>query len=84
MRYNSLLPGSPEGGHRWAVLLGIVTRREARVKPSGFPAMTAARAPTVGRGHGPKNDRVIVLVPSAASPAMMVTCAHSKSPKIVR
>ena len=25
MRYNSLFAGSPEGGHRWAVLLGIVT-----------------------------------------------------------
>jgi len=25
MRYNSLFAGSPEGGHRWAILLGIVT-----------------------------------------------------------
>lgn len=25
MRYNSLFVGSPEGGHRWAILLGIVT-----------------------------------------------------------
>jgi hypothetical protein len=25
LRFNSLFAGSPEGGHRWAVLLGVVT-----------------------------------------------------------